>query len=39
MIYTHNYESVLLVQFVLNGQLQFWSSEEEPLALIFSIIV
>ena len=39
IIYTHNYKSVLLVQFVMNGQLKFWSREEEPVALIFSIIV
>ena len=39
IIYTHNYKSVLFVQFVLNGELKFWSREEEPLALIFSIIV
>ena len=39
IIYTHNYKNVLFFQFVLNGRLKFWSREEEPLALIFSIIV
>ena len=39
IIYTHNYKSVLFVQFVMNGQLKFWIREEEPVALIFSIIV
>ena len=34
--YTHNYKSVLFVQ---SEELKFWSREEEPFALIFSIIV